>query len=268
MNADANNAVYLVGVAAGDSLAEFDIQGLEAGQRTRTAPVGAGDLRAVVIEMSASMFEGEEAEARLKDVNWLGPRAARHEAIVRAARARTPLMPAGFGSVFSSTQALREVIEQHADAIGDYLKRTEGCDEWSLKVRTSRADAIERAKRAIADEQARSAGAGMAYLISRRLESEAEDYAEDRALEHVEQLLDGLGTTIEDAAERRIVSADADPDEWLIAHVALLVSKDKQSAFDETLDALSGTLELEGLRLELSGPWAPYSFCPSLGDAS
>ena len=175
------------------------------------------------------------------------------------------MMPVGFGSVFSGEEALGVTLAEHAQAVLDYLDETDNCDEWSLKAWVSRRDAIERAKAAIAEDQAARSGDGAAYLRARRLEGEAETLAEDHALALVEGLIEDLGETIVDAAERRATSVDDDPDRWLIAHVALLIDRDTRAAFDERLDHLAADLDREGLHLELTGPWSPYSFCPPLG---
>jgi len=258
-------AWYLAGVARGDALDSFEAPGLEGAQRARVVDVGGG-FRAVVVEVPGSMFAGEDAEARLQDVAWLAPRAERHEAIVRAARALGALMPVGFGSVFSSLETMRSSIAAHATSISSFLDETRDCDEWSLKAWVSRAAAVERAERALASEHG-AGGSGAAYLRARRLAEQAAARAEDRVLERIEGLLDDLGSTIADAAERRTVASEAEPDDWLIAHVALLVRRPSRAAFDARLDELAGPLEAEGIRLELTGPWAPYSFCPPLGEA-
>ncbi len=267
--------LYLVGVARAGELASFASHGIEPhepdasdtpGAHAVTIDAGGTPLDALVVEVPRDLFAGPDAEDRLQDVTWLRPRAERHEAIVRAARARASMMPVGFGGVFSSTDALAAKLADHADAILAFLDETANRDEWSLKAWVSRSEAIERAKAAIAEDQAARPGDGAAYLRARRLEGEAESLAEDHALGLVEGLIEDLGDTIEDATERRTTSVEDDPDRWLIAHVALLIDRDTRAAFDARLDDLAADLDREGLHLELTGPWSPYSFCPPLGE--
>lgn len=265
MNAHAastQTAIYLVGIARPGTLDTFNVRGsepgLEPGQSTRVVSLKGFD--ALVIDVPADTFLADDADDRLQDIAWLTPRAERHEAIIRDARAHANLLPVGFGSVFSTEDALARTIAKRSPEIDDFLTHTQGCDEWSLKAWVSRKDAIERAKEALAAADASTAGA--AYLRARRLENEAEQLAEDHALGLVEQLIEDLGTTIADACERRATKTDDDHDRWLIAHVALLIHRDHRAAFDARLDLLAPALEAEGLELELSGPWSPYSFCP------
>ncbi|MEO0512545.1 MAG: GvpL/GvpF family gas vesicle protein [Planctomycetota bacterium] len=249
-------ALYLVGVAAPGTLRSFTHPGLEDGQVTTVRPIVAFD--AITIELPAEVFTGDDAESRLRDIAWLTPRAERHEGILRAARARTTVFPVGFGSVFSTGSTLAESLTAHSGIIGDFFGRAGDCDEWSLKVSGSRKDLLERARRRFAANSGETRG--VAYLRARQLDEAADALARDSALDLAESLIDSLGPHIEDAAERRAIDTAEDRDDWTIAHVALLIQRDNQNRFDAALDSLAPGVESEGLRIELSGPWAPYSF--------
>ncbi|MEO0631336.1 MAG: GvpL/GvpF family gas vesicle protein, partial [Planctomycetota bacterium] len=97
--------LYLVGLARSGELGSFNVPGLDLRETsaayTVTLDLGETPLDAVVVDVPASMFVGEDAERRLHDVVWLRPRAERHERIVVTARAAATIMPVGFGSVFS-----------------------------------------------------------------------------------------------------------------------------------------------------------------------
>lgn len=257
-----SDAIYLVGVAPAAALDGFEHAGIEPGTAARLLPV-AGGLSALIVDVPLETFTGEAAEERLKDVRWLTPRAEQHEAIVRAARGwggGVSLMPAGFGSVFSSVESLAETIAGLAPDIRAFFRETDGCDEWSLKCWASRSDAVERARTRL--RGAHPTGGGAAYLRSRKLAADAEREAEEHALGLIEGLVEDLGEVIAGAVERRTVADAEDRDAWLLAHIALLVDRRAQTQFDDRLDALAEGLEAEAVRLELTGPWAPYSFCP------
>lgn len=260
--------LYLAGVAARGSLHGFSAPGIEpdGGSRACAVAVGAGKQAydAIVVDVPHTLFCGSDADARLQNVDWLRPRAERHEAIIREARDRTSVLPVGFGSIFSGVPALEAVLAQRADAIDDFLQQTAGCDEWSLRAYVSRRDAIARARAALEADAESAAGSGAAYLRARRLDGEAERFAESRALAHVELLVEDLGDVIRDATERDVIEVEDDSDRWLIAHVALLIDRRQRAAFDERLDELAMHLGQQGLSIELTGPWSPYSFCPLL----
>lgn len=261
--------LYLVGLARANALAGFRTHGImpDASDSAFAITIDAGGtaLDAIVVDVSADMFLGDDAECRLQDVAWLRPYVERHEAIIREACVRDAVMPVGFGSVFSGQGALEQSIAAHAESVQAFVEHTRNCDEWSLRAWMSRDTAVKHAETRIAREHRTSAGDGSAYLRARKLAGEAEAHAEQRALELVEQCIEGLGSTIVDATERRAHSVTQDPDRWLVAHVALLIDRHARAECDAKLDEHAARLEAEGIELELSGPWSPYSFCPVLG---
>lgn len=257
-------AVYLVCVAKAGTLHAPDLPGIEPG--TSPCVVNIGVLDALVIDVPCELFLADDAEERLKDVSWLTPRAERHEKLVRAAMSQACVMPIGFGSVFSSVELLIESLAEHEASIGEFLVETDGATEWSLKLWTSRAGAIRRAKQEITQEHEDRVGSGTAYLLARRLNDDAIKLAEDTVLGHAEDLIEHLGETILDAAERHASQPEDEPDRWLVAHIALLIENEGMPEFDARLDSLAADFEALGIDLELSGPWPPYSFCPRFGD--
>ena len=50
-------------------------------------------------------FAGPEAELNLQQLSWVGPRALRHEAVIEEVMASSPVLPARFGTLFSSAEA-------------------------------------------------------------------------------------------------------------------------------------------------------------------
>jgi len=256
--------MQVIGIAPAGALGTLACEGVEPGTRAVVVPAGAFD--ALVSETPASVFEGPEAEARTRDLAWLTPRAQRHERALREARRRAPVLPVGFGSVFSGAEALAAALAEEADAIAAFFEETGEAEEWSIKVWADRRRAIARAQERL-DREASGAlgGEGVAYLLSRRRAEEAARLVEDRAIELCDGMIEGLDDVALDAVERRAIDPDPEGDRWLLAHVALLVHPDDAAAFDGRLDALAEPFEREGMTLELTGPWPPYSFCPRLG---
>ena len=78
-------------------------------------------------------FEGEAAESNMQDLAWITPRVLRHEEVLEKVMPRSPVLPAGFGTVFSSEQALRKVLEEHRGRISALLDEFADKEEWSVK---------------------------------------------------------------------------------------------------------------------------------------
>lgn len=261
----ADVVLQLVGVAPAATLGGFRHEGVEEGFEALV--VGAGGFDAIVSEAPARLFAGDDAEKRLQDVAWLTPRVRRQERIIDAARARGVVMPVGFGSMFSTIAALDEALERDAAQIAAFFEETGEAEEWSIKVWCDRDAALTWAREELADRCAsEGSGSGAAYLLARKRRDEATELVEEHTLELCDDLLDSLEDVALDAVERRAVDPDPDGERWLLAHMALLVHPDDARVFDARLDALAKPFEAVGMTLELSGPWAPYSFCPRLGE--
>ena len=57
-----------------------------------------GEIGAVLSEVERGEFCGDAAEARLEDLEWLGPRVCRHEAAIEEVMSQTPVLPARFAT--------------------------------------------------------------------------------------------------------------------------------------------------------------------------
>lgn len=254
--------------AACDWIERVGVEGVGGGAGERARVVRAGGFDAVVVEAPRGMFEGAEAERRLRDVDWLAPRAARHAAIVQAAMDRAGgrgVMPVGFGSVFSGERALGEALGRGAGEIRAFLGSAAGCAEWSVRLTGDRGRMIEAGVVALAGAGGVSGGAG--YLMRRKLEERAQGWVRERVVEAVDGLIDRLEGTFRDVVERAVAAeAEAAGGPWVAGHLAFLIGEGEARAFDGAIESAGAWLESGfGLDVELTGPWPAFSFCPRLG---
>ena len=91
------------------------------------------DLAAVWSPVSLEDFCGPEAEERLQDLTWIGPRVIRHQEVVAGVMRHSPVLPARFGTIFSSAANLEEVLQRHHDTIAGFLERLTDQEEWAVK---------------------------------------------------------------------------------------------------------------------------------------
>src|ERR1019366_7794293 len=78
-------------------------------------------------------FCGPEAERHMQQLDWVAPRAVRHEAVIEEVMASSPVLPVPFGTLFSSPEALSEFVEQHRGTMTAFLRRVADHGEWSVK---------------------------------------------------------------------------------------------------------------------------------------
>ncbi len=249
----------LVGLARARDVAGFEHAGLEPGQATTV--LDAGDLAAVVVPVPADYLAGAEAEERLGDVTWVGPRAVAHDAIVRTLMARGPVVPSGFGSAFRSADSVRALIEANRETLSVTLDAFDGAVEFGIRVRAN----LNAAEIALLDELMRETplpeSPGARYLAEKKLRRRAVEEASRWACETAEAASVGLVELARGAVGRPIRATDND-DLPTIAHWAFLVGLDREDEFREALAAAFPDKTV--FRVELTGPWPAFGFVPAL----
>jgi hypothetical protein len=286
VNADPNISFYLYGFTgpdlARDGAAFRPPQVLEvAGSRPGAPVLGAvgideqeapfiwsyGGATAILSRVGRTVFCGATAEANLQDLAWLEPRVRRHQAVLEQVMSSAPVLPARFGTLFSSLEALARFMARHQTIIADGLARVAGQQEWALKGLLDRAQAETSLwQRAQAEDQTPPASSpGLAYLRDQRCRVKARQELGaclDRASR---TLLSELAPLATDACERRLLSREATgADQEMVLNWAFLVPEHAAAALAERVRQANAHAALPGLAFALSGPWPPFSFCPAL----
>lgn len=226
------------------------------------------DIAAIFSEVALDDFSGAEAQARLEDLAWIGPRALRHEAVIMAVMEQVPVLPVRFGTVFSSLEALKEPLRRHRDIWSRFFRDTAGKKEWSLRAYVDRPQArlqIMDARLAAEKEQLDGLSPGRRYFLEQRIKGAVEREITSWLKEQGEDILRIVQEASSSFSERRLLSRElTGMDDEMFFHGALLVP-------DRSVDILHGLTgewnthhEVQGLRLELSGPWPAYHFGPVL----
>lgn len=229
----------------------------------------AEDLAALTCRVSLDEWTGKDAEARLGDLQWLGPRAVQHEAVIEAALALAPVLPLRFGCLFSSAAAVQNWLVTWRDQIADFLNDMADREEWSLKgfLDVPRAEAALLAK----DPRfsALPASPGARYLREQKLRQEIARSVRVWAREHEQAALEALYALVQKSRSLRAISGElSGRSEEAVFHRALLVPRACHAELLQRIEPLQKTLAEQGLMLELSGPWPPYNFCPTLAPSA
>ena len=268
--------LYLYGVVPAGSdatrlLSERRVPGIEPGESLFA--VEAEGLVAAVSRVSAATFDEAPLNALLTDLPRLTPYVLRHEEAVRALLP-SPLVPMSFGAVYRDPRRVAGLLFERGHEFRALLAYLGGRQEWGLKVFSDTARLMETAA-ATSEElrrlsaEAAASSPGRAYLITKRRErllaTEAARIAGD-LLTAIVTRLTGLSV----AAVQDEPSPAQSGAEQLALKAAFLVEDTEVGVFRATAADLEQTYAPHGLRLEVSGPWAPYSFvrcAPTARDA-
>lgn len=261
-----NPGLYLFCLTPAEPLPRIEGTGIDGLQPVRLETFG--DVAAVVSDVAAEEFSGPEAQERMADLTWIGPRALRHEEVVVAVMQTSPVLPVRFGTIFSSREALASQLREHGGVIFRFLMETAGMGEWMLKgfVDHERLRASTLALR-LEEESGRLAGLtpGKRYVLEQKLKGEVNKDAATwlRAAE------EGVTRAIQEApwghCNARLVGTDVTgEDREMFLHVALLVPVQARATLAKMADGWNERYGACGLSFELSGPWPPYHFAPAL----
>lgn len=213
-----------------------------------------GDLVAVVSHVPEGDFAEEPLRAHLEDLDWLTAVARAHQGVIDALTTVTTPLPLRLGTVFRDDSGVRTMLQAREEGFRRTLDRLEGRVEWGVKVFID----AERAQDAPAAPAAKPAS-GRDYLRQRRMQTQSQDALWQQAETFATQLHRSLSESAEDsrlhAPQNPTLSGASGRN---VLNAAYLVPRVKSEEFVERVDRTKDGAP--GIRVELTGPWAAYSF--------
>jgi hypothetical protein len=226
-----------------------------------------GNVAAVLSRVSQSEFCGPAGEKNLQNLAWLAPRACRHEAVLEQVMRLGAVLPARFGTLFSSTASLESFMRQHETEIGRFLERMGGQEEWAVKGFFDQAGAEKALLVSWRSEESSRPGLppGVTVLREQSQRIQAREALDDQLAETCSELLEELNVLATQMVPRRILAHERpDAAREMVLNWALLLPAAAVADFRARIERANAERNGGGLALEVSGPWPPYSFCPVL----
>lgn len=214
--------------------------------------VEAGELAAVVGDVPLARFGEEALRRNLEDLDWLGAAARVHDAVIGALVARGPVVPVRLATVYHDDDRVRQLLRDRAQEFERALAHVTGRTEWGVKV-------FLEAEPAPAEQAASRQEGGAAYLARRRAALTSGERRQRRAAEQADRVHALLATLSADARthppQSRTLTGVTEP---MILNAAYLVDGDGARWFAEAVEACDRNND--AIRVQLTGPWPPYSF--------
>jgi hypothetical protein len=252
--------VYVYAIARAGSTAPNGLRGLDDGA-VRT--VAEGDLAGFASDVAERDYAEGPLNAHLGDMEWLTPRAIRHQEVNAAlAGVCDPLVPLSFGTVFRDTAGVARMLRERAAEIGSRFEALRGKAEWIAVLRRDRDQAlasVETGSEPLRSLRAEIEGAppGRGYLLARRL-----DETQRTELRVADAAAVGEATDAFERASMRLYREPLveDAGGGMLARFSVLASRDAGPSFEAIRAAYATRWEARGYALELSGPWPAYRF--------
>ncbi|AXK34066.1 hypothetical protein DVA86_16760 [Streptomyces armeniacus] len=234
--------------------------------------VDADGLAAVVCGVPEAEYGEDALRARLEDLGELEELARAHHSVVDALARQTTVLPLRLATVYLDDARVAAMLRGAGPELRDRLNRLDGRVEWGVKVYADpEADSSSSADHShpeTPDGGARTDGTdgtdraerpGRAYLRQRREQLNSRDDAFRAAREGVRRALAAAAAHAEDRVTHRPQQGELAGDAGQnVANEAFLVSLDRSEAFRAAVEEADAGLR--GVRIEVTGPWAPYSF--------
>ncbi|MFI7406126.1 GvpL/GvpF family gas vesicle protein [Streptomyces sp. NPDC049541] len=213
-------------------------------------------LIAVVSHVPERDFAEEPLRRRLEDLDWLTETARAHQSVIDALTVVTTPLPLRLGTVFRDDSGVRVMMEAREDDFRRTLDRLEGRVEWGVKVYAEPQPEESAAP-------AQKALSGRDYLRQRRMSVRASEDMWKQTEEFAEHLHAALSAYADDsrlhAPQNPALSGASGRN---VLNAAYLVSRRDSEEFVELVDRSKDETKLSSpaIRVELTGPWAAYSF--------
>ena len=260
--------LYLYCLARLSRLPPLPLMGPGVDGRNSLAVATYQDLAAVWSPVPVEDFCGPEAEERLQDLTWIGPRVIRHQEVVAGVMRHSPVLPVRFGTIFASLANLEKVLQRHSNIIAGFLERLADQEEWAVKGMLDRPGAkaeLFSLKLALEAENLATLSPGKRYFEEQRLRAAGDQELQQWLQEVCRKLWADLRDYTAEVQERRRLSRETTgSDQDMVWNWALLVPKQSLDGFQAVIQNVNAQYAHRGLRLEVTGPWPPYSFCPAL----
>ena len=214
-------------------------------------------LTALVSDVSLAEFGEEALRENLENLDWLDAVARAHHAVIDAASRMLELLPARLATVYSGDAALCAALAARRDQLLDTLNWVGGRAEWGVKAYA--APESDPADHGHGPADTATGGAGLAYLKRRRAQLTAERDSRGAAVNGARAVHAGLSRQTEAARLHPPQAAQLSQVRLpMLLNAAYLLRAADGTSFAAAV-AAEASAHPE-LRIELTGPWPPYSF--------
>lgn len=239
--------------AVGRPLAEDDVTGLAGVAGAPVRVIEHRGLAAAVSTVDLAEFGEEGLRRNLEDLGWLETVARAHDRVVARVGEVATCAPLRLATVCLDDDSVRAKVDDWHSDLEDTLARLAGRVELGVKGYTDAVDVAATAMAAGTEES------GTAYLMRRRAETTRRAEAADTAAE----VADGVHAKL---AGRAVASRRYPPQEQrlsgheghMVLNATYLVDRSREQDLRTFAERL--VTEHPDLRLEVTGPWSPYSF--------
>lgn len=225
-----------------------DLKGVE-GAAVRALEVA--PLVALVSDVPEDEYEQPALDERVRDGDWLTPRATVHQDVNAAVhRANDASLPVPFATIYRSDARVTEMLRERGTELARKLRAVRGRSEWVVAIHRDMVAVAESLARTPVAAAATSSGRG--YLEAKKREGERRSELrrlDEAAAADARELFAGV-------SEREFPEPVADDAAEVIWRATYLI-RDRAAVADGVV-AFNMRWEPKGYEVRVTGPWPPY----------
>lgn len=224
-----------------------------------------GEIAALVSSLDSAEYAGDSIDQRATDLEWLGPRAHSHDAVITWANNPGPAVPLPMWTLFTSEPGVCGMLAARAGELRATMARISGADEYSLRVFAKPAEVraslellapeLGEAQRALA-----SAAPGQRYLLERKLEAQKKELLRSAAETVAARVYDEVRVVAADSVQDSLPRSSAIADAHAVLNAVFLVRREGFEEFRSLVSRIVAEHKDRGFHFEFSGPWPAYHF--------
>lgn len=224
-----------------------------------------GSLAALVSSLDASEYGGDKIDEHATDLDWIGPRAQAHDAVITWANDPGPAVPLPMWTLFTSEPGVCGMLAARASELRETMDRIAGADEYSLRVFAKAAevrDSLDSLAPEVGEAQRalEAAPPGQRYLLERKLEAQKKELlrsaAENVAARVYDEVRAVAAASVLEALPRSSTIAEAQA----VLNAVFLVRRADFESFRRRVSDVVATHKGKGFHFEFTGPWPAYHF--------
>jgi hypothetical protein len=226
-------------------------------------PIAAAVSRVGLDQFDPSRLEGTTPE----DVAWLSQIATRHNDIICQLAKDGAVLPLRMGAIFRSRESLKAMLNRCQRTVAGFLQQFGNRQEWGVKLFWNKpcSETMEAHRGPPAPHCVAPARSGKEYLRHKKVEIDTRRATRAEVQHTIHVVEQRLAGEAEEYCRVRVLPTSlTGRGEKMLYNAAFLLAS---SAHDRWLEAIRRVRQEvchNDLLLQVSGPWPPYHFCPSL----
>ena len=227
-----------------------------------------GSLCAVVQDVPVATFSEAALQERFTDAAEVERCARTHHSVVTTTAAVGPTVPLPLATIYLADDRAVAVLGENQERFRAALDHVAGRVEWAVKVYVRQPDATSWPGLPAPPDVSPPAspseaqqGAGRAYMNRMRSRQRLRDLSRETALAAAEKVDTAVRELAVDGVRRRLHGPEVTgKDRTQVMNAAYLIPDDHSEELADTIERLRDSPDFATVSIDISGPWAPYSF--------